>query len=155
MGTPARRGELLAELGQPGRTHLQATKEWDNRSRWIPMARCVASPTPCALDWPPRRGPVHNATSHTRQGVGPSPAEAARTPSQALTGTMRRRGSRSDPTGVSIPLRRRLPWPVTPRGGRSRRFEETAYGTERFLGRDLRHGRRPLTRHGSSGPDPV
>ena len=82
-------------------------------------------------------------------------AEAARTPSQALTGTMRRRGSRSDPTGVSIPLRRRLPWPVTPRGDRSRPLDETAYGTERFLGRDLRQGRRPLTRHGSSGPDPV
>jgi len=27
--TPARRGELYAELGQPGRTPIQANKEWD------------------------------------------------------------------------------------------------------------------------------
>jgi hypothetical protein len=93
---------------------------------------------------------LNNATARNQ-----SPAEVARTPSQARTGTMRPCGSRPDPTGVSIPLRRRLLKTVTPRGGRSRRFDETAYGTERFLGRDLRHDRRPFTRPWSSGPDPV
>jgi len=123
------------------------------RSRRIPLARCVACPTPLALDWPPRPGPVHPAHAHTRPTI--ARLWAARTPSQARTGPMRCRGRRPDPTGVSIPRRRRRPWPVTPRGGRARRFEETAYGTERFLGRGLRHGRRPLTRQGTSGPDPV
>jgi hypothetical protein len=90
----------------------------------------------------------------TCQCVGPSPAEAARTPSHALTGTLRSCDRRPGPPGVSIPLRRRRPRTVTPRGDRSRHFDETAYGTERFLGRGLRHGRRPLTRQGRAGLTP-
>jgi hypothetical protein len=34
-------------------------------------------------------------------------------------------------------------------------FDETAFGTERFLGRDLRHGCRLLTRQWQRRPDPV
>ena len=60
---------------------------------------------------------------------GNFPHEAARTPSQALTGTMRLFGSCPDRSGSRFP-------PASPalsrhRKDRSRRFEETAYGTER------------------------
>lgn len=49
--TPARRGEPLAELGQPGRP----------RTVRLPLGprprtpRCGSVPTPLVLDWPPRR----------------------------------------------------------------------------------------------------
>ena len=64
-------------------------------------------------------------------------------------------------TGSRFPAASR-PAAVTPRGDRSRRFDETAYGTERFLGRSEPEARatgfhccRPLARQGHSGPDPV
>jgi hypothetical protein len=145
-------GSCTANWGSQGeRSHRPARSGTvdPEQSLW-PAAS--PSPTPLALDWPPRRGPGARRNHATARKQ--SPAEVARTPSQRLTGTIRPRGSRPDPTGVSIPLRRRLLKTVTPRGDRSRRFDETAYGTERFLGRDLRQDRRPPVRKGLAGRTP-
>jgi hypothetical protein len=79
--------------------------------------------------------------------------QEARTPSQILTRTMRRADRPTDWTGSRFPAVSRSA-AVTPRGGRSCRFDETAYGTERFLGRDVKYRCRPLTRPGRAGLTP-
>ena len=62
--------------------------------------------------------------------------------SQRLTEPMRIWEGR--PRLAPLSMRRRLPSEVRYLRGRARRFAWPARGTERFLGRDLRHARRPL-----------
>ena len=128
------------------------------RSRSIPLARCVSRPDPVGIGL----APASRTGVDIRECVEALP-QAARTPSQALTGTMRRTDRHSERTGSRFPAVSRSA-AVTPRGDRSCRFDETACGTERFLGRDVasRERQRPVSTTtpsahpaGSSGPDPI
>ena len=155
--TPARRGELLAELGPPGRTHEPAAKEWDFdpvESLWPDAS---TGPTPLLLDWPSRRGPVLIFAHATNDWL-----QEARTPSQILTGTPR--GPRN-----SCRSRERLNSFRTPSSALRTQGDPVALMRRRtarrgFWGAKWRAGsvsdrssppRRPLTRPGPSGPDPV
>ena len=64
--------------------------------------------------------------------------EAAHMPSRILTEPMRRSAGRPQPAPLSM---RRGPagWAALPARGRARRFAWPPCGTERFLGRNLRH----------------
>ena len=98
---------------------------------------CDSKPDPVRLDWPRRRGP-----SFTNQLQRSD--EAAHMPSRFLTEPMRcwnwtRHKRRLAPLSMR---RRPASLAMLPCGDRVRSFAWPACGTDRFLGRDLRHGRR-------------
>ena len=105
------------------------------RARSAPMRHV---PDPGRLDWRPRRGPSFSPN------VLQDPYEAAHMPSRLLTEPMRCWGwSRVKRRLAPLSMRRRpASFAASPCGDRVRSFAWPARGTDRFLGRGLRHGRR-------------